>query len=301
MSATHAIALQAKKKSLKRPVIVKRVRRMVKSRPLGTWKIAYADFVTALMAFFLLMWMLSAVPHNDRLKIAQYFQTPLLVVLSGGQNDDLSNDRIPGSHGVDLTKKYGQVRESPQLTEQNTIMKADAKKLMRLQDQEKLRALKKQLEALIETNKTLSNYKNQLLINLTTEGLRILIVDEKNRPMFEMGSSVLQPYTVEILHEIGKVLNLVPNKIALSGHTDATLYQGGSIGYSNWELSAERANASRRELIDGGMDQSKVLRVVGLSSSALFNPSNPYDPHNRRISIIVMNKDVATSIIQNGD
>jgi chemotaxis protein MotB len=136
---------------------------------------------------------------------------------------------------------------------------------------------------------------------MTTEGLRILIVDEQNRPMFELGSSALQPYTVEILHEIGQLLNQVPNSIGLSGHTDATLYQGGNRGYSNWELSAERANASRRELIAGGLAESKILRVVGLSSSALFNPRNPYDANNRRISIIVMNRETEELARKDGE
>jgi chemotaxis protein MotB len=118
--------------------------------------------------------------------------------------------------------------------------------------------------------------------------------------MFEKGSTTLQPYTMEILHAIGKILNQVPNKIGLSGHTDATPYQGGSTGYSNWELSTGRANASRRELVEGEMDPSKILRVVGLSASALFNPRDPFDANNRRISIIVMNRKAEESAIRDG-
>jgi len=124
-------------------------------------------------------------------------------------------------------------------------------------------------------------------------------VDEKNRPMFALASAQLQPYTREILREIGKTLNDVPNKISLSGHTDATPYSSGEKGYSNWELSADRANASRRELISGGMDESKVLRVVGLSSAVLLDKEDPFNPINRRISIIVMNKK-AEELVQNG-
>ena len=114
---------------------------------------------------------------------------------------------------------------------------------------ERLQMLKHQLEQVIDANPQLRQYKNQLRIEMTSEGLRILIIDEQNRPMFEMGSAELQPYTVDILRVIGRTLNQVPNKIGLSGHTDATPYQGGNAGYSNWELSADRANASRRELI----------------------------------------------------
>ncbi len=146
------------------------------------------------------------------------------------------------------------------------------------------------MDKAIDANPTLKLFKRQLLIDITTEGLRIQIVDEKNRPMFEMSRAELQPYTKVILHEIGHVLNGVQNRISLSGHTDATPYFDGEKGYSNWELSADRANASRRELVAGGMDETKMLRVVGLSSSVLFDKKDAYNPINRRISIIVMNK-----------
>ncbi len=153
---------------------------------------------------------------------------------------------------------------------------------------------------MIESNATLKQYKKQLLLDITTEGLRIQMVDELNRPMFATAKAELQPYTKEILHEIGKALNDVPNRISLSGHTDAAPYGMGEKGYSNWELSADRANASRRELIYGGMDESKVLRVVGLSSSVLFDKDDALNPINRRISIIVMNKKAEESASQDG-
>ena len=124
-------------------------------------------------------------------------------------------------------------------------------------------------------------------------------MDAKNRPMFDLGSTVLQPYTKAILDEIGKTLNGVPNRISLSGHTDATPYSGGDKSYSNWELSADRANASRRELIKGGMDANKMLRVVGLASAVPIDKDNPYNPINRRISIIVMNKKTEDAITSN--
>jgi chemotaxis protein MotB len=128
--------------------------------------------------------------------------------------------------------------------------------------------------------------------------LRIQIVDEKNRPMFDIGSAHLKDYTKVILDEIGKVLNDVPNRITLSGHTDATPYSGGETGYSNWELSSDRANASRRELVRAGMDETKILRVVGLASAIQFDKQDPYNPINRRISIIVMNKQAEEAALQ---
>jgi chemotaxis protein MotB len=132
--------------------------------------------------------------------------------------------------------------------------------------------------------------RHQIRVEITPDGLRIQIVDDFNRPMFLLGGAQVQPYMRDLLQEIGKVLNEVDNKVALSGHTDAAPYVGGERGYSNWELSADRANASRRELIAGGMTGNKIVRVVGLADSNLLNKENPRDPLNRRISIIVMNK-----------
>ena len=178
-------------------------------------------------------------------------------------------------------------------------MKAEEAALAKM-DAERLKGLKAKIEAAIESNATLKQFKKQLLLDITTEGLRIQMVDEKNRPMFALARADLQPYTREILHEIGLALNGVPNRISLSGHTDATPYGLGEKGYSNWELSADRANASRRELIYGGMDETKVLRVVGLSSSVLFDKEDPFNPVNRRISIIVMNKKTEVSASHDG-
>lgn len=281
---------RTKSKPLKRPIIVKRIRKRVRARQHGAWKIAYADFVTALMAFFLLMWLTSSVPASELKGVSDYFKTPLSMVLSEGQNNKTNRSVIVGGEGPNPMMNEGMVRDGDVPAPDRRVDPQVARKALHRQELLRLELLKRQLEQVIEADLQLNRYRNQLLIDLTTEGLRIQIVDERNRPMFEMGSAVLQPYTVEILHAIGKVLNDVPNKIGLSGHTDATPYQGGSKGYSNWELSADRANASRRELILGGMDQAKILRVVGLSDSALFNPGDPYDANNRRISIIVMNR-----------
>ena len=164
-----------------------------------------------------------------------------------------------------------------------------AKALVAREESARLSALKGRLEAAIEVNPMLKQYKNQLLLDITSEGLRIQIVDEKNRPMFALAKAELQPYTKEILHIIGMVLNEVPNKIGISGHTDSTPYYSDT-GYSNWELSSDRANASRREMMLGGLADDKVLRVVGLASAANLDAKDPSNPINRRISIIVMNK-----------
>ena len=137
-----------------------------------------------------------------------------------------------------------------------------------------------------------------MLLDITSEGLRIQIVDEQNRPMFDSGGAELKPYTREILRQIGKSLNGVSNRISLAGHTDAAQFSGGAQGFSNWELSANRANASRRELVAGGLDDSKVLRVVGLASTVLFDKNDPLNSVNRRISIVVLNQKTEQAILQ---
>ncbi|MBW8370904.1 MAG: flagellar motor protein MotB [Thiobacillus sp.] len=273
----------------KAPIIVKRIKKVAGGHHGGAWKIAYADFVTAMMAFFLLMWLLGSTAKGDLEGISEYFKTPLKVAMQGGSGSGDSSSVIKGG-GADLTRKDGQIKKGETEAEKKSYnLKAAQAELERI-EAANLKQLKKRLEVAIDANPTLRQFKRQLLIDITSEGLRIQIVDEQNRPMFNLASAELQPYTKIILREIGPVLNDVKNRVSLSGHTDDKPYANASRGYSNWELSADRANASRRELIAGGMDEAKMLRVVGLASSVPFNQAAPHDPVNRRISIIVMNK-----------
>ena len=277
----------------KRPIVIKRIKKVAGGHHGGAWKIAYADFVTAMMAFFLLMWLLGSTSKGDLKGIEDYFNTPLKIAFFGGTSSGDSSSIIKGG-GKDLTQSEGQVKKGEMISEIKVInSKAATEELLRiekLKEIEKLKDLKKIIEKAISDNAKLRQFQNQILLDITTEGLRIQIVDEKNRPMFRIGRAELEPYTKEILREIGKTLNHMPNKVSLSGHTDASPYSADRKGFSNWDLSADRANASRRELIVGGMDEEKVVRVVGLSSAVLFDRENPFNPVNRRISIIVMNK-----------
>jgi chemotaxis protein MotB len=282
-----------------RPIIVKRIKKVAGGHHGGAWKIAYADFVTAMMAFFLLMWLLGSTAKGNLQGIAEYFQNPLKVAMSGGDGSGDSSSVIKGG-GKDLSLRDGQTKKGEIEAAKKTYNLQAAEAALAKIDAERLKGLKSKIEAAIELNPTLNQFKKQLLLDITSEGLRIQMVDEKNRPMFASAKADLQPYTREILREIGLALNEVPNKISLSGHTDAAPYGSGEKGYSNWELSADRANASRRELIYGGMDETKVLRIVGLSSSVLFDKEDPLNPINRRISIIVMNKKAELSASQDG-
>lgn len=270
-----------------RPIIVKRIKKVVGGHHGGAWKIAYADFVTAMMAFFLLMWLLGSVDGGKLNGISEYFKMPLKTALAGGSSSGESSVILKGG-GKDpvaesgLVKK-GQARDAAESMKEKeaALAKAEAAQMHRI---------KKNLDSLVDSNGKLRPFKKQMLIDVTSEGLRIQIVDEQNRPMFALSKAELQPYTRDILRELAPTLNSLPNKISLSGHTDSKPYAGGLTGYGNWELSADRANAARRVLIAGGMDEAKLIRVLGLSSAILLDKDNPENPINRRISIIVLNK-----------
>ena len=282
-----------------RPIIIKRRKVVAGGAHGGAWKIAYADFVTAMMAFFLLMWLLGSTTKGELEGIADYFKNPLRLTMQGGSGAGDATSIIKGG-GKDLTRSAGQMDRAIIRERKRPIDLEAAQAELEKLEMARLEDLKGKLDAVIEANPALNIYRRQLLIDITSEGLRIQIVDEKNRPMFELGRAQLLSHTKDILHEIGKVLNEVPNRISLSGHTDATPYFGGERGYSNWELSTERANASRRELLAGGMREDKVMRVVGLSSAVLFNKDDPLSPVNRRISVIVMKKRTEDSVSNDG-
>jgi chemotaxis protein MotB len=275
-----------------RPLVIKRIKKVSGGgHSGGAWKIAYADFVTAMMAFFLLMWLLGSTSKAKLEGIAGYFRTPLKVALTGGSGSGDSSSIIKGG-GADITRSVGQVKQG-----EEEGKKTDASRAKKEQEEStRLKEVKDKLDKAVASNPKMQQFKKQLKIDITSEGLRIQIIDDKNRPMFDSGGAVMKSYTRDILREIGKTLNEVPNRISLSGHTDAVAYAGGDAGYSNWELSADRANASRRELVMGGLEDGKVLRVVGLGSAIPFDKDDPNSPVNRRISIIVMNKKAEEAI-----
>ena len=280
-----------------RPIIIKRKKVVAGGAHGGAWKIAYADFVTAMMAFFLLMWLLGSTAKGDLSGIAEHFQNPLKVSSQGGSGSGDATSVLQGG-GQDLTRQAGQVKRGDVEAKKSTSFSKEAQAEFRRKEQERLESLKADIEKMIEQSPQLAQFKKQMLLDITSEGLRIQIVDEQNRPMFDSSSADLKPYTRDILRQIGKALNGVANRISLAGHTDASQFSGGEKGFSNWELSANRANASRRELVIGGMDDSKVLRVVGLASTVLFDKNDPLNSVNRRISIVVLNRKTEMAILQ---
>ncbi|CAB5677907.1 flagellar motor protein MotB [Comamonas aquatica] len=268
------------------PIIIKRVKKGEHGHHGGAWKIAYADFMTAMMAFFLLMWLLGSTSKGDLQGIAAYFNSPLKVAMAGGDGSGNSSSVIPGG-GNDLTKVYGQVKRSEAESESQR-RQVDTKRQRAQQDAQRIQALRAKIDAMISSNATLNEYRSQIRMDVTPDGLQIQIVDDQNRPMFDIGSAMVKPYMRDILREVGSALGGVENRISLAGHTDAAPYGMGERGYSNWELSTDRANASRRELVAAGMPNDKLARVVGLAASDLLHPDDPRAPQNRRITITVL-------------
>lgn len=280
-----------------RPIVVKRKKVVAGGAHGGVWKLAYADFMTAMMAFFLLMWLLGSTAAGDLQGISEFFQNPLKVGIGGGSGSGDARSILQGG-GKDLTKRAGQVKDGDIEKVRRRSDKDSRNEAFVRAEGQRLESLKAEIEGMIDRLPALSEFKNQLLLDFTAEGLRIQIIDEQNRPMFDLSSSELKPYAKEILQRIGMVLNAVDNSISLSGHTDASRYAGSGAGFTNWELSANRANACRRELILGGMDENKILRVVGSASTILYDKNDPLNPANRRISIVVLNKRTEEAILQ---
>ena len=282
------------------PIIIKRVKKGGHAAHGGAWKIAYADFVTAMMAFFLLMWLLGSTAKGELQGISDYFSSPLKVAMAGGDGSGNSSSVIPGG-GNDLSKVHGQVRRSDTDSEKARRQSIDTARAERAkQDAERIKTLQAKIDALITENPRLNEYKSQIRIDVTPDGLQIQVVDDQNRPMFDSGSAMVKPYMRDILREIGAALNGVENRVSLAGHTDAVPYSNSDRGYSNWELSSDRANATRRELVAAGMPDAKLGRVVGLAASDLLEPDNPRSAANRRITITVLTREAEERLMGKG-
>lgn len=252
----------------------------------GSWKVAFADFMTAMMAFFLLLWILESTTREEQLAIAGYFRDPgsPYVVGPGGANAGV----------IELT----QPKETASAKDSSTIPELSEDELRRQLEQaelEQLEQLKEQLETEISMDSVFELLKDQILIDFTALGLRIQIVDKEQRPMFDIGSARLKYYSQDVLHALAPIINKVPNKISVTGHTDSTPY-GAGASYTNWELSADRANSARRALLEGTYPEAKVATVQGMGSVAPLLVDKPTDPINRRIAIIVLKKAVSDAL-----
>jgi len=293
----------------KQPIIVKRIKKGGHGHHGGAWKVAFADFAVAMMAFFMVMWLLGSIPTETLGGISDYFENVSLTegqapVPSAGMNGPggASTSMIDMGGMMDIAKgegdKINQQNKSDDESIDDSEEEAAAKATMKAEEAEKkrLNALMSDMVDAIGKNAALSPYKDQLKLQVTAEGLQIQIVDKENRSMFNSGGSDIRNHMREILYEISGFLETVPNKISVSGHTDASDFTGRD-DYSNWELSADRANSARRALEEGGLSRDKIGRVEGLAASNLFNKEEPFSETNRRISILVMNKKTEASVL----
>ncbi|MEX0294408.1 flagellar motor protein MotB [Pseudomonas putida] len=274
------------------PIIIKRVKRYGGGHHGGAWKIAFADFATAMMAFFLVLWLLSTATPEQKIAIAGYFKDPIGFSESGTPYViDLG-----GSPQLAPEKTINPEEKSEPTPDTSIQLDKDQVETLAEQvERERLELLLQELQNKVEENPQLQKFKDQILFEITQDGLRIQIMDAENRPMFDIGSARLQPYFEDILLAMADTIKAVPNKISVSGHTDAKPYSD-SGEFGNWELSANRANAARRALVAGGYPDDQVARVVGYASSSLFDRKDPFNPVNRRIDIIVLTKKAQRNI-----
>lgn len=261
-------------------IIIKRISKCPHCAHGGAWKVAFADFMTAAMAFFLMLWVLGGVNDEEMKAMAEYFRDPTVIESPPANLVESKNAGQTTDSMIDM----GGFKDTPKGTEGNEDGSG------KQQEKEQMEQMMLMLKQQIESNPTLAELKNQLKIDITPNGLQIQVLDDRKRPMFGTGVDLPRDYAAALLIEVGKVLKTTNNRISIAGHTDSSGYQSNAE-YTNWELSADRANAARRLLLNGGVTPNKIAQVVGLSDTVPFDKENPYNPRNRRISIIVLNKD----------
>ncbi|MEJ2754397.1 MAG: flagellar motor protein MotB [Gammaproteobacteria bacterium] len=266
------------------PVIVVRRKKVVAGGSHGSaWKIAFADFAMAMMAFFLVLWLTESTSLEEQMAISGYFTDPV-GFKEGGQKYiiDLggSGDQTLDGKAVELVT----VEDAEKIIDVDTV-----EALAREIERKRFEQLAESIRDMIQSNETLEPYNDQIELTVTKEGLQIQILDQESRPMFDSGSDEIRGHAEEILAALAKTIGTLPNSISISGHTDASGFLGRR-DYSNWELSADRANAARRVLEWNGVRTDQVMRVVGKGSSTLYLPDEPMNPINRRITILVLSQ-----------
>ncbi len=270
------------KNVLPTPIIVKKITVVAGGHHGGAWKVAYADFVTAMMAFFLLMWLLGATTEKQRKGIADYF-TPTLVKMKQGSAG--SNGLLGGNSITDVDNypnRQGQTGNKAMTIPRDSTggPKEGAGKIKRMQQK---------LDEKLQKSATLRRLARQIRMVDTSEGIRIDLVDDVDFAMFRLGTTVLTPDAVQILTAIGQTVAPEAGALLVRGHTDALLYRPGDVA-NNWSLSAGRAEATRQALLRNGIGEDRFRRIEGVADREPLIKDNPHDPRNRRISIVVAPK-----------
>ncbi len=303
--------------SSNQPIIIKRRKKVHHDEPhVGNWKVAYADFTTAMMAFFLIMWLLNATTEEQMMGIADYFSPTVLSQSLGGAGGVLGGNSLlsPGSMRTSMSQAGVTVSRLPLSESEDPDEEglpaekppdeasaeeapgkfddASAEEARRKLEAQEFERAKTALREAIEASPELRAFSENLLIDMTAEGMRIQIADAEQRSMFPLGSSAMYPHTERLLQKVVQAVARLPNDIAVVGHTDATPYRSDE-GYTNWELSSDRANASRRTLVAAGLPTSRIVRVSGKADHYPLVADDPFSPQNRRISILLLRDPVA--------
>lgn len=284
--------------SNEQPIIVKRVSRKADGHHGGSWKIAFADFAIAMMAFFLVMWLVTVATPEQLALVSQYFKDPINFDGGSPHPIDLGGSPTPAPQRTLNEQSMSEPgMQQEQISQSIDVQYVDSDEAPDIVELRELDLLLQELQNKIEEEPVLQRFRDQILMEFTMEGLRIQIVDAENRPMFASGSPDLQSYFEDILLALSDTIARSPKKISISGHTDAMPYVGRT-DYGNWELSAQRANAARRTLEVAGYPKEQIARVVGYADSALFDTADPLNPINRRIDIVVMNRRAEQAMVR---
>ena len=268
------------------PIIVKRVKKIEGGHHGGAWKVAYADFVTAMMAFFLLLWLLNVTTDEQKSGIADYFAPTAITLSRSGSGGLLAGRTIAedGARGEGTPEVVVQLAPPPPRQGNPTDAEIEARKAQ--QEQERFDQAQKQLQATLEANPQLAQVKDNIVVDMTPEGMRIQLVDKQGGSLFPSGSAQMPERTRQLINQIAQIVQSLPNNISVSGHTDATPFAQGA-NFGNWELSTDRANASRRALTSAGISADRISQVVGKADTEPLDAADPFKPENRRISIVL--------------
>lgn len=288
-----------------RPIIIRRIRKIKKGgHHGGSWKIAYADFVTAMMAFFLLMWLLGLMNKFQLEGVAEYFKKPLKEAFTHesnqkGRGENKDREKFTEKNTEKFSEKFTEKEKEKEREKPTKVDDKMKDKQMRGNTEtpfKTIQQIKHDLETKMEKDPEMRQYKNQLNFQVTADGLKIELKDLENKPMFTKGKTDFQDYAKHIVSWLSQQVNHYPNHVVIIGHTDALQY-AETMEYSNWELSADRANATRRTLIQYGLDKDKIIRVIGVSDTELLDKSHGDNPSNRRIEIIILTDDAMKKLI----
>ncbi len=279
------------------PIIIKKVKKGGHGAHGGAWKVAYADFVTAMMAFFLLLWLLNVTTTEQKEGLSDYFAPTTSSIsqsgaggLLGGQSMQTEGARISDTGVPSVVssisppeqgkKDDGEDAEAQKAEEAELLAK-----LAKIEE-ESFEEAKAEIRQAISKDPELSGLQDNIVIDMTPEGLRIQIVDQFNESMFNSGSASITPRIQALIGKIAKSIEKLPNSLSISGHTDSSSFNGGD--YTNWELSSDRANASRRALLEAGLEPERIEKVAGRADTDPLIMDDPSNPGNRRISIILL-------------